>query len=131
MLRLVRVVFFVIWRATAKRLSVYLIDIERRYLIYKIVQPVRIDKVCMTAPTHDGFFCIIVVREVVFRHIYRKSRVFIAQILVFQSVRIVFGMTRYKYLLSALRSNGINARFFRRRKDFQFGMLIYILTKHR
>ena len=55
--------FFVIWQATAKRLSVYLIDIERRYLIYKIVQPVRKQQAGMAAPTvKDFLFWVIVLK---------------------------------------------------------------------
>ena len=51
-------------------------------LVNKVVKPVGIKQICMSAPCDIGVFAVIVVGEIVFRHVNGKTKVFIAYILV-------------------------------------------------
>ena len=85
----------------------------------------------MTSPTDDRLFRIVVIGEIILRDFDRQSRVFIAQILFFQRVRVIFGMPRYKYLFSPFGRDGLNAGFIRRREDLQFGMFFDVFAQNR
>ena len=74
---------------------------ERRYLIYIVVEPVGIKKICRARPIHvygrAGFVC-----KVVARRLYGQPLCQIALVFRFQGVAVVFHMPHQKDLPSVL-----------------------------
>ena len=78
----------------------------------------------------DGLFRVVVFK-IVLRYLYRKTEVFVAQILVFQSVRVVFRMAGYKDLPYALGEHGVNPRLLARGDDADGGNFFHVLAQDR
>ena len=105
-------------------------SIVRCGLIHKIVEPVGIKKICTASPGYDGIEGIVIVREIVYGDLDGETRVLIAEILCFEGTRIIFRMTRDKYLSATVGRAGIESRNGRCGKYLQLWASLNILDAH-
>ena len=90
-------------------------------LIYEIVEPVGVKQICTASPGYDGIEGIIIIREVINGNLDGKTRVFVAEILGFESACIVFRMTGDEDLSAAVCCASIKPRNGRGREDLKLG----------
>ena len=78
-------------------------------LVNEIVKPVCKEKSCVTAPGGEGLFRIIVTGEIVLGNLWIDAKIFIARVLLVESIGVVLGVTREEDLSSLSSGDGIHA----------------------
>ena len=97
-------------------------------LVDVVIQPVGIEQIRAGSPADDGLLCGIVVGEIVSGGLDGQSRVLVAQVFLLERVRVVFRVTRDKYLSAAFGHAGKHARLGGACQDADLGHLFNVLA---
>jgi hypothetical protein len=96
-----------------------LADIIRSQLIYIVVQPVGVQQVGMTTPTHKRGLRRVVARKIVGGDMNGQTLTDVAVVFTFQGKRIVFRMTGNESVPPIFRSDNVDASLVRFSQDEQ------------
>ena len=80
----------------------------------------------MGSPSDDWQLSVVVIGKVIFRLFDGFACLFITDVLIFERVGVVFGMTCDKYLLTLFGHNGVDARFLAFGEDFELLVRLYV-----
>ena len=100
-------------------------------LIDEIVQPVLIEQIGVAAPGDARRLRVVVIREVILRHVDRQTRSFVAQIFLLQRPGVVFRVAGNEDLPPALGRERVDARLWRGCQNFQFAARLHFLAADR
>ena len=106
-------------------------DVVGRTLVNEIVEPVGEEQMRVPTPRNERGLRRVVVGEIVLGNGDGFALRKVAEVLVFEGVRVVFRMSRDKNLFSLLGGNGVDARLLGGGEDFQILDLFDILAKYR
>ena len=113
-------------KKSALRQSADRLDKIRGLLVYEVVQPIGEQQIRARPPGAGRRFRVVIPREIIPGQLNRESFVFVSQIFVTQSIRIIFGMSGDEDLPAVIRRNRVNSGFLALRENLERRTLSYV-----